>query len=85
MEIQTKDGRSNIEAFFNEPVPPAQTIGNNNEKAFMQDFIRSPSAGWTAEQIWILEATDKGAVLTRKLVVSNGSATEFARVIYYLA
>ncbi|KAL2841841.1 hypothetical protein BJY01DRAFT_249337 [Aspergillus pseudoustus] len=53
LEVQTQVDRVNVEAFLNESVLPDQTIGQNKEKAFMHDYIRSPNGGWTAEQVSI--------------------------------
>ncbi|KAB8269235.1 hypothetical protein BDV30DRAFT_230021 [Aspergillus minisclerotigenes] len=55
------------------------------DKAFIHDFIRSVYHGWTAEQIWAVEIVGEEPLLTRRIVVCEGSYAECARAFYRLA
>lgn len=50
LEFQTQVGRLKLEPWLTKTVIVDQ-IPENLEKAFMHDYIRSVSAGWTAEQV----------------------------------
>jgi hypothetical protein len=50
LEVQTQVDRFNIEPWLTAAVITDQKT-ENLEKAFMHDYIRSVSAGWTAEQV----------------------------------
>ncbi|QMW42552.1 hypothetical protein G4B11_005876 [Aspergillus flavus] len=54
------------------------------DKAFIHDFIRSVYHGWTAEQIWTVEIVEEERLLTRRIVVWEGSYAECARAFYRL-
>ncbi|KAL3473102.1 hypothetical protein BJX99DRAFT_261648 [Aspergillus californicus] len=76
---------ANIESFLKEPVfidGYTEVAEKNMEEVFLHDFIRSEDAGWTAEQIWAVESVGGDTLLTRRVVVAKGRATETARVLY---
>ncbi|QKX55863.1 uncharacterized protein TRUGW13939_02962 [Talaromyces rugulosus] len=81
LEVQTQVDRFNIESWLTAAVITDQKT-DNLEKAFMHDYICSVSTGWTAEQVWALETTEEGTLLTRKVAVVKGFSTETAHVFY---
>ncbi|OJI96761.1 hypothetical protein ASPVEDRAFT_158439 [Aspergillus versicolor CBS 583.65] len=84
LDIQTTAGkREEIESYLGTAVSvPGGGGEDSSEKAFVQDFIRCPDGGWSAEQVWAVESIGDGLFLTCKAVAAKGSDTQEACLVY---
>ncbi|KAL4806729.1 hypothetical protein BDV18DRAFT_159900 [Aspergillus unguis] len=86
-EVPAKE-KAGAEEFLAAPVAGAVPVdgeGEGLEKAFVQDLIRCPDGGWTAEQVWAVTASGDGARLVCKAVAVKDSSLEQACQVYQLA
>ncbi|KAL4739917.1 hypothetical protein BDV11DRAFT_107108 [Aspergillus similis] len=59
-----------------------QTDTDDLTDMFIHDFGRNEKSGWTADQVWSIEAIDSEKCLVRRIAVVRDDMYEVARLVY---
>ncbi|KAL4755625.1 uncharacterized protein BDW70DRAFT_168643 [Aspergillus foveolatus] len=84
LDLQSKPSndatKEEVQKFLRGAVGPTDT--DDLTDLFIQDFGRNEKSGWTAEQIWSIEAINAEKCLVRRVAVVQEDGYEVARLVY---